>query len=276
MGKFSHVDFKMENIMNVGSILALFSGFFVSVVGVLLTTSDIMMFVNGPSVFIVIGGTLAATSISVRIPKMWILIKIFFYKMIKGQTVIFPEIIREIIKLSYAFSSGKDINQEAKNIKDPFLKECIQLYLDDLVDNEHYLKIIDGRVKNMHKSLMIDVNRFKNIGKYPPAFGMLGTTMGMIVLLANLGGKDAMKIMGPAMAVCLITTFYGCLLSNILVIPISENIDDSAQEIFLKNKIVVEGIKLILAKAPPAILAEELNSHLDQDDRLDWKEVLSV
>jgi chemotaxis protein MotA len=262
--------------MNIGSLIALFSGLFVSFVGVYLTAPNMLMFVDGVSAFIVFGGTLASTAISVRIPKMWILIKIFFYKMIKGQTVNFPDLIREIIQLSYAFSSGKDIKQEAKKLKDPFLKECIELYLDDLVTNEHYLKIINGRAKNMHKSLMLDVNRFKNIGKYPPAFGMLGTTMGMIVLLANLGGKDAMKIMGPAMAVCLITTFYGCLFSNIVVIPISENIGDSAEEIYVKNQIVVDGIKMILAKTPPAILAEELNSHLNQEDRLDWKEVLSV
>ena len=51
--------------------------------------------------------------------------------------------------------------------------------------------------------------------------------MGMVVLLSGLGGKDAMKTMGPAMAVCLITTLYGVIIANVLIVPISENIEDS-------------------------------------------------
>lgn len=262
--------------MNIGSILALFSGIIVTIVGVRLTTDKPMMFVDGVSVFIVVGGTFAATAISVRTSKMFVLFKIFMNRMIKGKAVKFPEVISELIQLSHAFASKKNLNVEMQKLKDTFLKECVQLYLDELVDDSRYIRMLDDRVKNMHKSLMIDINRFKNIGKYPPAFGMLGTTMGMIVLLSELGGKDAMKTMGPAMAVCLITTFYGVIMSNIMVIPVSENIDDSAQEINLKNKIIVEGLKLILKKTSPAILAEELNSHLNHEDRLDWKEVLNV
>ncbi len=207
---------------------------------------------------------------------MIVLFKIFFNKMIRGKTVKFHDVIREIIQLSHAFSTKKDLNKELVKIKDPFLQESLQLFLDELVDDSHYIKMLHDRVLNMHKSLMIDVNRFKNIGKYPPAFGMIGTTMGMIVLLSGLGSKDAMQTMGPAMAVCLITTFYGVILSNIVITPVSENIDDSAQEINLKNKIIVEGMRLILKRTSPGIIAEELNSHLQQEDRLDWRKVLSV
>lgn len=261
--------------MNLSAIISLFSGVAVTFVGIYLTTDNMLMFLHGTSLFIVIGGTLAATSISVRISKIFVLLKIFFHKMIRGKTIEFHSVIKELIQLNFAFSDNKDLSVEVKKLKDPFLVECLQLYLDDLVDDEQYFKMLSDRVKNMHKSIMIDVNRFKNIGKYPPAFGMIGTTMGMIVLLSNLGGKDAMKMMGPAMAVCLITTFYGVIISNIMIVPVSENIDDSAQEINLKNNIVVEGLKLIVNNTPPAIMAEELNSHLDQNDRLDWKKVLN-
>lgn len=262
--------------MNLSSIVSLFSGVIVTIIGIFLTTDDFLMFVDGTSIFIVLGGTLAATSISVRIPKMLVLVKIFFNKMIRGQAVNFPAVIRELIQLNDAFSNGIDLNKHKEKIKDPFLKECLSLYMDELVDDAHLLRILKDRVKNMHKFLMIDVNRFKNIGKYPPAFGMMGTTIGMVVLLSNLGGKDAMKTMGPAMAVCLITTLYGVIVANIMIVPVSENIDDCAQEIDLKNKIIVEGFKLILKKTSPAIMTEELNSHLNDKDRLDWKEVISA
>lgn len=263
--------------MNPMQILSLFIGLAVTIIGLYVSSNkNILMFYDGISLFIVIGGTLAATSISVKIPRMLNLLKIFFSKMIKGKTVNFQSTISQLLKLSDAIYSGQDLNSFKDELKDPFLIEALNLYLDEIVDDDRYIRMLGDRVKNMHKSLMMDVNRLKNIGKYPPAFGMMGTTMGMVVLLAGLGGKDALKTMGPAMAVCLITTLYGVIISNVLIVPISENIDDSAQEIYLKNKIIVEGMKLIFENNPPAVLAEELNSYLDHGDRLDWKEVVSV
>jgi chemotaxis protein MotA len=262
--------------VNISSIVALMSGVLVTFIGIYLTTDNMLMFWDGTSIFIVIGGTLAAASISVRIPKIVDLFKIFLNKMIRGKTVDFQSGIKELIQLNHAFNNSQDLSSHVQNIKDPFIKECVDLYLDELVDDAHYLKILRDRVKHMHKSIQIDITRLKNIGKYPPAFGMMGTTMGMVVLLSSLGGKDAMKTMGPAMAVCLITTLYGVIFSNVLLVPISENIDDSATEIDLKHKIIVEGIKLTLKKIPPAIMTEELNSHLNHEDRLDWKEVISA
>ena len=180
-----------------------------------------------------------------------------------------------MIKLSDAFYA-KEFTEYKNNITDPFILEAVELYIDELVDDEKFIKMLKDRVNNMKKALMMDVNRFKNIGKYPPAFGMMGTTMGMVVLLSGLGGKDAMKTMGPAMAVCLITTLYGVIIANVLIVPISENIEDSIMEIHLKNQIIAEGFSLILQKTPPPVLAEELNSFLEVKDRLDWKEVLGT
>ena len=116
--------------------------------------------------------------------------------MLKGKSVDFKKVITEIIKVSDAFYAKKNLKEFKSNITDPFLLESIDLYTDELVDDERFIKMLKDRVNNMRKGLMMDVNRFKNIGKYPPAFGMMGTTMGMVVLLSGLGGKDAMKTMG--------------------------------------------------------------------------------
>lgn len=264
--------------MNLTALLSLISGILVAVLGMVLTAKErgAGLFWDEISIFIVVGGTIAATSISVRVPKMWTLFKIFMNKVIRGRSVDFKKVIIELIKVNNEFSRTKNFEQAINNVQDPFLKECLQLHIDDLVDDHQFIKMLKDRVRNMHKFLMIDINRFKNIGKYPPAFGMMGTTIGMVVLLDSLGGKDAMSRMGPAMATCLITTLYGVIMANIFVVPISENIDDCAQEINLKNKIIVEGLHLVLLKTPPAIIAEELNSHLELNNRVDWKEVTSA
>ena len=262
--------------MNIMQLLALGSGIAVTITGLILSTDKPIMFLDGTSLFIVIGGTLASAAISVQIPRLLKLFKIFINRMLKGKSVDFKSVITEVIKLSDAFYAKKNLQEYKNNINDPFILEAVELYIDELVDDEKFIKMLKDRVNNMKKALMMDVNRFKNIGKYPPAFGMMGTTMGMVVLLSGLGGKDAMKTMGPAMAVCLITTLYGVIIANVLIVPISENIEDSIMEIHLKNQIIAEGFSLILQKTPPPVLAEELNSFLEVKDRLDWKEVLGT
>ena len=116
-----------------------------------------------------------------------------------------------------------------------------------------------------------DTRKIKSLGKFPPAFGMMGTTIGMIVLLANLGGEDAMKMIGPAMGVCLITTLYGVIIANLFVIPIGENLEVLSRESQIRNEIILEGIKHIMEKSNPILVAEDLNSFLLPKDRLDWK-----
>jgi chemotaxis protein MotA len=104
---------------------------------------------------------------------------------------------------------------------------------------------------------------------------MMGTTMGMIVLLANLNGADAIKRVGPAMGVCLITTLYGTVMANFGFLPIADNLVEQCKENYLKNKIILEGLKQLHAKENPIVVAEKLNSFLIPSERLDWKTVIN-
>ena len=261
--------------MNLSSVFAILAGISVTGVGLYLSSDNVSLFFDGTSVFVVLGGTIAAAALSVQTPRLINLFKLFMKQTLKGRVVNFNDVIKELIEMSAYFSNRSDLASKVGKIKDDFLRSSVELYLDDLVENERYIELINNRKKNMTKSLMMDVVRYKKIGKYPPAFGMMGTTMGMVVLLSELGGKDAMKTMGPAMAICLITTLYGVILANVVIVPIGENIEHAVADIDLKNKIVVEGINLLLQQTPPAIIAEELNSYLDIKDHFDWKEVVS-
>jgi flagellar motor component MotA len=92
-------------------ILALLLGVGVTGAGLFLSTSDVGMFLDGTSLFIVIGGTLASTAISVQIPRIVKLFKIFINKMIKGRAVNYQEVIKQIIRLSDAFYSNKNLQE---------------------------------------------------------------------------------------------------------------------------------------------------------------------
>ena len=119
-----------------------------------------------------------------------------------------------------------------------------------------------------------DAIRFRAMGKYPPAMGLMGAVLGMIALLAGLGKAGSEKSIGPSMSIALVATLYGIALANLIIIPIGENLTEAAKEQLRKNVIISEGIRLIATKVNPIILAEELNSFLLPSERVDWKKVV--
>ena len=130
--------------MNMSSILAILSGIIVTVIGLYLSSSDMMLFVDTTSIFVVLGGTIAAAAVSVQTPKLLNLIKIFMTQTVKGRVVKYNDVIKELIELSSIFSNREKLAAKKDTIKDEFLKACVELYLDDLVDNDEDLIILTG------------------------------------------------------------------------------------------------------------------------------------
>lgn len=260
--------------MNIFSLIGLVLSAIVLFMGLRMASPNLGLFVDGPSLFIVLGGTFAATSVAFQLNKIGSLFKIFVVQFLKGKMVNSAEVIKEIMQICEGYRSGEAIENLSSKTKDTFLKEGLELISDGFLEREKIINILSQRADQMSYLRSEDTRKIKALGKFPPAFGMMGTTIGMIVLLANLGGADAMKMIGPAMGVCLITTLYGVIIANLIIIPIGENLEDSTNEKYLQNKIILEGFRLMLKKTSPIVLAERLNSFLLPGDRLDWKEVL--
>lgn len=119
---------------------------------------------------------------------------------------------------------------------------------------------------------MEDARKFKSLGKYPPAMGLLGAVLGMISLLQGVGAADAAKTVGVSMSVALVATLYGIAFSNLFVLPIGENLVEATREVHFKNQIIKEGILLIAKKTNPIVLTEELNAFLLPRERVDWRQ----
>jgi chemotaxis protein MotA len=155
-----------------------------------------------------------------------------------------------------------------------FFREGLVMFENGVLTPAQVLEVMEERNENLFHLYSEDASKLKIVGKYPPAFGMMGTTMGMIVLLANLNGADAIKRVGPAMGICLITTLYGTVIANFGFLPLADNLVEQSKETYLKNRIIIEGLRHLHAKENPIIVAERLNSFLLPGDRLDWKTVI--
>lgn len=257
--------------MNIFSIIGLIISAAILFAGLKMSSDNLNLFFDGPSLFIVLGGTFAATSVAFQLNKIGGLLKIFIKQFLGGKMVDSPAVIKEIMQICEAYRSGESADSLPTKTKDEFLKEGLELIADGFLSKEKVIQILEQRAYNMNQLRSEDTRKIKTLGKFPPAFGMMGTTIGMIVLLANLGGEDAMKMIGPAMGVCLITTLYGVIIANLGFIPIAENLEEIQRQLEAKDNIIIEGVKHILEKSNPVLVAEELNSFLPPTERLDWK-----
>ncbi|MBO9666357.1 MAG: MotA/TolQ/ExbB proton channel family protein, partial [Bdellovibrio sp.] len=103
---------------------------------------------------------------------------------------------------------------------------------------------------------------------FPPAFGLLGATLGMISLLQTLGEPGAQDRIGPAMATALVATFYGLLTANLVLIPIAEKLSSVSQADMTLREIIKEGVLLVHEKKHPIFIREYLRSFLPPAQRI--------
>lgn len=261
--------------MNFGAVIAMVLAAGVFVYGMILSGGEnLTMFYDFPSVFIVFGGVVTATAMSFQFKRMFTMMKFGFMRVVKGKQADYRGLIKEIIQSVDGYRKGESLKSITEKTNDQFFREGLQLLDGGILTPDQVIEVLEERNANLFHLYSEDAGKLKVVGKYPPAFGMMGTTMGMIVLLANLNGADAIKKVGPAMGVCLITTLYGTALANFGFLPLADNLVEQSKETFLKNKIIIEGIKQLHAKENPIVVAERLNSFLLPGDRLDWKTVL--
>ena len=216
------------------------------------------------SAIITFGGAFAATLTSHSLQDYINGLKSFTL-VFKAPALNTSEMIRKIIDLSNVARKEGLLSREeaAADMDDAFLKKGILLMVDgtdpELVRAimETELVSIEGRHKNC-------IGFWDTLGAMGPAWGMIGTLIGLVDMLYHM---DNVATLGPAMAVALITTFYGSVLANAICIPVSNKLKaDNAAEMMLKE-VMIEGLLSIQAGENPRVIEEKLKSFLSPKDR---------
>ncbi|MCB0420927.1 MAG: MotA/TolQ/ExbB proton channel family protein [Bdellovibrionales bacterium] len=260
--------------MNIYSVIALLGAGAVFFVGIFTATDNVDGFLDGHAALIVFGGTVAVASVSYQIDRIWAMFSVFYGRVIKGKKINYVDTIKQLMSLSEAYRNGDPgIASTVENLNDHFLKECMTMLLEDYLTKEEFSRIMELRINSIFSRHDHDAKKFKALGKFPPAMGLMGAVLGMIALLQTLGKPGAESNVGPAMSVALVATLYGIAFANLVILPIAENLVEGTKETYLNNKIVLEGVKLIWEKKNKVLLAEELNSYLLPGERIDWKNV---
>lgn len=223
-------------------------------------------FVDTQSAAIVLGGTFGAIFVSYPLPVLKNLPKVMM-KTFKNEIPNNIEIIKKLVKFSEkARKEGLlSLEQDLAEIDDEFLKKGMQLVVDG-TDPELVKNILDSEISFIEQRHGQSKSVMKTGAALGPAFGMIGTLIGLIIMLGNLNDPSSV---GPAMAVALITTLYGSMIANIFFDPMSNKLEYYSGQEILSKEITIEGILSIQGGDNPKVLEEKLKSFLPPNERTD-------
>lgn len=246
--------------MDLASIIGLVLAFVLMVYGMAAKGFDkVGSFLDFPSALITFGGSLGATLASNTIQSFLAGLKSFalIFKTPKYDEA---EAIKTIIDLSnVARKEGLlALEESGNNIEDEFMKKGIMLIVDG-TDPELVRNILETEMVNVDTRHQSIIQFWKGLGACGPAWGMIGTLIGLILMLKDLSDPDSI---GPNMAVALVTTFYGSVLANWICSPVATKLSAFNDSEIQMKTIMIEGLLSIQAGENPRVIEEKLKSFL--------------
>jgi len=249
--------------MDIATILGVISAFGLVCIAIFMG-GGVQLFINVPALMIVVGGTLGATMINYPLRDVFgvfnVVKKTLFTKNIS---------INELIKrfVGFAKKSRKEgilaLESEIKDVTDEFLKRGIQLSIDGLEPQE-ISDVLETEVDFIRSRHQMGAEIFTTMGTFSPALGMIGTLIGLVQMLQTLDDPGSI---GPAMAVALLTTFYGSIMANIMCLPIAGKLRTRSKEEVLAKEMSIQGIISISNGDNPRILEQKLLAFIPPNQR---------
>lgn len=225
-------------------------------------------FWDGPSMAIVLGGTLAAVIASYPLTMLKEVVKhakILF----QGKRYNTGELIDILVEMAQlARKNGLlALEEKANEIDDMFFRQGIMLIVD-ATEPEEVRSMLENELDIMSQRHEEGIGIYEKAAGYAPAFGMIGTLVGLVNMLKNMdmeaGGSSSI---GQDMGVALITTFYGCVFAHLIFSPIAKKLRIRNEEELLYKQIMIEGILAIQSGDNPKFLKEKLVTYLGQKER---------
>lgn len=249
--------------MDLATIIGILGGFGL-VIAAIGSGGGLTWFIDAPSAMIVLGGTLGAVLINYPITDILGVIKVAknAFSGNKQQTSI---VINQLVEMSKM--SRKEgllaLQKMIKQTKDPFMIKAITLIVDG-VDPHHVSEILGTDLDFIGERHRLGAEIFTTMGNFAPAMGLIGTLIGLVQMLKLMSNPGTI---GPAMAVALITTFYGVILANLVFLPIAGKLrTKSSQELLLKQ-LIINGILSIQSGDNPRVIEQKLLSYVAPRER---------
>ena len=232
------------------------------VLAAILTGSSPLVFINIPSILIVIGGTFLVVMIKFTLKQFFgafkVAVRAFVFKLDAPD-----ELIVQIVSLANIARKEGMLALEEQEVANPFLNQGIQMLIDG--NDREVINTV------MTKDLQQTVDRhkwgakvFSATGDVAPAMGMIGTLIGLVQMLSSM---EDPKTIGPAMAVALLTTLYGAILATMVALPIADKLELRKREESIIKAMCIDGVLAIQEGQNPRIIESMLKAYLEPKKR---------
>jgi chemotaxis protein MotA len=244
------------------TIIGLGAGVGCIVISILLS-GDLGSFFDAASIFVVLGGTIASTIASYP-GKMLKSLKTVYTMAFKQKQIDLYQDIEMIIKIAnVARREGLLALEDAVGeVDNPFLQKGIMLIVDG-ADGELVKNILETEIAFIQERHTQGQSIINSMAAYAPAYGMIGTLIGLILMLKNLSDSASL---GPNMAVALVTTFYGVIFANLVFTPISKKLKVMSDAEALQKELYMEGLLSIQDGENPRIIKDKLTAFISRQD----------
>ena len=271
----------MDNIKkstDFGTLLGLAAGISIIFIGINQSGGSLYWFFNLNSILIVVGGTFAATMVNLPLKALKNLPKILS-NVFRADDSDYDSIIEEIVlKAQKAKKDGLlSLEADLPKMREGFFKNGIELAINER-ESSRLRTFLNLELNNISSRHIAGQELFLYMASYAPAFGMLGTVLGLIVMMNNFssGGGNASESLDVAerfaellagMGLALITTFYGVFFANMIFLPIGGKLKRLSENEMMLKSIVVEGIISIHAREHPILIREKLMTFIPSQFR---------
>jgi len=249
--------------MDIATIAGVISAFGLVVIAIFMG-GGLNIFVNVPALMIVVGGTMGVTMICYPLKDVLGVFKVV-QKTIFSKTISVTELIGRFV--NFANKTRREgilaLESEIKEVQDEFLKKGVQMSIDGLEPQE-IRDILDTELDFLKTRHQLGAEIFTSMGTFAPAMGMIGTLIGLVQMLQSM--EDPSTI-GPAMAVALLTTFYGSLMANIMCMPVAGKLRTRSKEETLTKEMTIQGIIGLSNGDNPRVLEQKLLAFIPPNQR---------
>ncbi len=239
---------------------------FVAAVGIITAAmvmgGGIAPFIDIPSILVVVGGTFGAVLMKFTLGQFFgafkVMMKAFMFKIETPE-----EIIETITELANEARKGGLLALEGKETGNDFLQKGIQMMVDGHEPEVVRQTLTTDMVQTVNRH---DIGKkiFLAVGESAPAMGMIGTLVGLVLMLGNM---DDPKTIGPSMAVALLTTLYGALIANVMALPIADKLGLRSEEEYTIKSMIIAGLSGIQEGRNPRVIEEILRTYLPGSKR---------
>jgi chemotaxis protein MotA len=253
--------------MDFATIIGILLGIGSIVGGIMIMTPDLAMFGSLSSFAIVFGGMIASVSVAFPLQEVMKL-GAAMGAVFKGSKEKLGDEVDGAVEVAETARKGvAELEAKIGSIDNPFFRDGVQMVVDGMAIEE-LTDILTTRIDYREARERMQANLFKNMGTMSPAWGMIGTLIGLVVMLSGFGGAGGMDSLGAGMSAALITTFYGAVFANLIFLPMSAKILSRVAFHSTQQALYMEASRLIHQKKHPIIVREKLNSFIPPKE---WK-----